>query len=977
MLNRRRVFSAFIVLSCVILVSGLWHHYKQDQEALNSAFDELEIIADLKLSQVSQWRQQLRSDAGYLREGLAARRIAIPLLVSGSESLRKEMVLWSREFLDHHVRTGYKRFTLLDTRGKVRFSFGLGPQMVKQQEEVFAQGMRSGSIRLYELRKESESSICLEVLAPLLDGQGRVVGSFLLHVDPSAQLYDDLQKWPTNSPSGEVLLVRSDGDDVFYLNELRHQQGTALTLRLPKGDPHLPAAAAVQRRNMRIGGRDYRGVQVLAVTRAVPDSDWGLVAKFDRKEAKGHLAVSMINDLVVTSLLLSLIALLGLYLRQRMRKQESAGKMEAFSRYEQLLRHANDIILLLGADGKILDANDKALAVYGYSRDEMARLNVLDLRAPETLKNFDKQLSEAITPEGVRLETVHLSKDGRRIPMEVSARCVTIGKDRFIQSIIRDISERVQREQRLVEINDCFVRFGPDPLKNIDALVSLCGRLLCADAALYNKLEDGELCVVGAWNAPGDIKRNDKIEGHICMDIIRSIEKKPIVIQNLQESRYAVTDPAVKKYGLKTYAGCGVRCDAKTVGSLCVVYTRDFTPSSEDLRILSILAAAVSVEEGRRKLQQELVNVQKMESLGALAGGIAHDFNNHLTAIQGNLSLAKEEAPAGELAELIEEALKASRDAKRLAQRLLTFSKGGKPIKKVLAPEPLLRDCAEFVLHGSKSQCDFEVQEGLWNFEVDEGQLEQVFQNILINAVEAMPEGGRILVRAENVELSAADAVPLPPGRYVRTTIVDHGPGISPEHMPKIFEPYFTTRQRGRGLGLTTSFSIVKGHGGHLSADCIPKMGTSLMVYLPWTDKPLPVQGPKTAVEKGSGRILVLDDDSGVARALTRMLSKLGYESEIVTDGARVLGAYEAAQAESRPFKALIMDLTIAGGMGGQEAIRLLRKKHPKVTAIVSSGYSSDPIMAEYAQHGFDAVLAKPYRLEELSEVLGRVLIPA
>ncbi|MEW5803345.1 MAG: MASE3 domain-containing protein [bacterium] len=381
----------------------------------------------------------------------------------------------------------------------------------------------------------------------------------------------------------------------------------------------------------------------------------------------------------------------------------------------------------------------------------------------------------------------------------------------------------------------------------------------------------------------------------------------------------------------------------------------------------------------RKHMEVELQRVQKLESLGILAGGIAHDFNNLLTAIVGNLSLMdKYIQPASRASETLDAVKKASQKAKHLTHQLLTFSKGGAPIKKTASVSELIKDTAGFSLSGSRTRCDISLPDDLWWAEIDEGQIGQVINNLLINADQAMPEGGIITIRAENVMVRASDGLPLKEGRYIRIAVRDQGTGIPCEYLHKIFDPFFTTKPKGNGLGLAITYSIVKKHGGHITVESKAGTGTVFSIYLPASEKELfIVRGvvEQESIITGQGRVLVMDDQPSIRETTGQILSDLGYEVELAAEGNEVIELYVQAKKSGHPFDALILDLTIPGGMGGDEAIRKLREIDPQVKAIVSSGYSNDPIMSEFREYGFREVVAKPYEINELSKVLSKVLM--
>lgn len=392
----------------------------------------------------------------------------------------------------------------------------------------------------------------------------------------------------------------------------------------------------------------------------------------------------------------------------------------------------------------------------------------------------------------------------------------------------------------------------------------------------------------------------------------------------------------------------------------------------ENGKIIGVVLVFRDVSE-KRRIEQELMKADKLNSLGILAGGIAHDFNNILTAILGNIILAKEFTRPGEkIYERLIEAEKASLRAKGLAQQLLTFSSGGAPIKKTMFISELLKESALFALSGSNVQCEFSISNNLWAVEIDEGQINQAINNLIINAIQSMPEGGRIKLTAENVTVSEGEKK----GRYVKISIVDQGIGIPKEHLPKIFEPYFTTKQKGSGLGLAIVYSIIKKHDGYIEVETELGVGTTFKVYLPASLKNVFVRkGLKEKIQTGKGKILVMDDEELVRKVIGEMLVFLGYEVEFAKEGIEAIELYKKAKAQGQPFDAIIMDLTIPKGMGGKETINKLLEIDPTVKAIVSSGYSTDPVMTEFTKYGFKGFIIKPFKIKELGEVLYRVIM--
>jgi PAS domain S-box-containing protein len=385
----------------------------------------------------------------------------------------------------------------------------------------------------------------------------------------------------------------------------------------------------------------------------------------------------------------------------------------------------------------------------------------------------------------------------------------------------------------------------------------------------------------------------------------------------------------------------------------------------------------------RKKLDEELQKMSKLESVGILAGGIAHDFNNIMAAVLGNISLARLGVKPGDDEKLLKrltDAEQAIMRAKDLTYQLLTFSRGGSPIKKTTTIQNVLEEAARFALTGSDVKCQFSFQDDLFSVDIDEGQINQVISNLVINSQQAMPGGGMITVKANNITLDhgmVKNGVFLAKGDYVALSIRDNGVGISPEHVSKVFDPYFTTKPRGSGLGLATSYSIIKNHEGHIAVESKPGHGTTFHIYLPASickSGKYYQNVSEEIISETTARILHMDDEEMILQTTRDMLENLGYYVETAINGDDAIQKYLRARDGSNPFDVVILDITIPGGMGGKETIQKLLEVDPDVKAIVSSGYSNDPVMAMFGDYGFTGFIAKPYRLDELSDVIKQVL---
>ncbi len=383
----------------------------------------------------------------------------------------------------------------------------------------------------------------------------------------------------------------------------------------------------------------------------------------------------------------------------------------------------------------------------------------------------------------------------------------------------------------------------------------------------------------------------------------------------------------------------------------------------------------------QKRTEEYLQKMEKLKSVGTLAGGIAHDFNNILMGLFGNISIAKErldkEHPSFKT---LEEAEKSMNRAARLTTQLLTFAKGGEPVKEDVTLGTLVEEVVRFDLSGSNVKPVFAQSTDLWLADVDKGQIQQLFSNLTINAKQAMPDGGHLYITLKNEEFYDKTFAEFKVGKYIKVTVRDEGSGIEQKHLERIFDPYFTTKQAGSGLGMATAYSIVSRHGGHIGVASELGQGTVFTLYLPASEV---LQLPQTELVSAgssylgqSARVLVMDDEEIIREVVSQLLEACGYEVETAEGGQSAIEMYQQARACGRPFAVVIMDLTIPGGMGGEEAIKELLVLDPEVKAIVSSGYADDPIMANYTEYGFKGIVSKPYSIMQLREVLNRVLFP-
>mgnify|MGYP001098699542 CR=1 FL=1 len=640
------------------------------------------------------------------------------------------------------------------------------------------------------------------------------------------------------------------------------------------------------------------------------------------------------------------------------RKQVEEALRKSEEKYRFIYEESSTMNIIVGIDGTVKDINNSLLRKLGYSKDEVIGKYALEFIVPEQQEEAAVQIENAFKGESTpEIEFDVLAKDGSRHTILFSYGQVLLYEgDQPIGVLFTgiDIAERKRAEEALTAERERLAV----------TLRSIGDGVITTDTegkiALINSIAE----TLTGWTADEAIGRyldevfniiNEKTRERYENPVKKALETGKIV--RLANHAVLITRDGTER--IIADSGAPIRDrDGKTIGVVLVF--RDITE--------------------KRKMEEELLKVQKLESIGILAGGIAHDFNNILTAILGNISLVSMYVEDGEtkdrVMERLAEAERASMRAQNLTQQLLTFSKGGAPVKRTASIRELLRDSTLFALSGSNVRCEFYMPDDLWSVEIDEGQISQVINNLVINADQAMPEGGIIKVRAENITLKTGHSLPLTDGEYVKISVEDQGIGISKEHLQRVFDPYFTTKQKGSGLGLATSYSIIKNHGGYITAESRVGVGSTFHVYLPASPEKIPTDKGKVKEKPvvGRGRILLMDDERYIRNLLDRMLDSIGYEVTLATDGVEAIELYREAKDSGRPYDAVILDLTVPGGMGGKVAIQRLKEIDPEVKAIVSSGYSDDPVLSDFGEYGFSGFIAKPYRIRELSSVLHKVI---
>ncbi|MBA3849262.1 MAG: hypothetical protein C0502_04610 [Opitutus sp.] len=632
-------------------------------------------------------------------------------------------------------------------------------------------------------------------------------------------------------------------------------------------------------------------------------------------------------------------------------KQAEKALHESEERYRSLFETTPNPMYIFDAETlRVVMVNDAALQRYGYTREEFRAMTVLQLRPPDEAERLRRAMDEFRThpPKAGGAHAAglwrHRCKDGTIVIVEVYTHGLVLNGRPCVLSLPFDITAKLATERALRDSEARYRELFESAVGGVYRSTPD-GRFITVNPALARLYGFESPAEMLAWNQRerAGVSYAHAEEHQRFIELIERHGK----VENF-ESRI------IDRHGNTLWISETSRAVRDDDGGL--LYYEGF--------VTDITA--------RRRLESELLRASKLEAVGILAGGIAHDFNNILTVVLGNVTLAEmDSANDSSVRRMLHDAKRATLRARDLTQQLLTFAKGGDPVRAAIALPELLREAAEFGMHGAKSRLELELPANLWPANADKGQLAQVVQNLVINSVQAMPEGGIVRIRAGNASLPANAVGNLAAGDYVRISVGDTGTGIAPEHLAKIFDPYFTTKQQGSGLGLATVYSIMRKHQGHIEVESQLGAGTTFHLWLPAAGHAETPAADEPAVEASlQARVLFMDDEEPIREMAEMFIRRMGADFVGATDGAAALRAYEEAMKAGRPFDVVVMDLTVPGGMGGREAMGKLRALDPKVRAIVSSGYSRDPVLGSFRQHGFCAILPKPYGLDQLRKVL-------
>ena len=954
-----------LFLAFTLTVVGVFYVYHRTQtEAIErEARKELLAVADMKVEQIDGWRQaRVRVGQSIMADAMSM-AVMRSFLARRGAAERVQILKWLDAICTHGACADA---ILTDAQGRVALTVGRAMGDDEYVRGLVAEVLQGHEPVWHDFRRDGPNGpVHLGLNIPLRLGSGPPFGALLFGIDPENFLYPLIRGWPTRSLTAESFLVRRDGDDILHLSDLRGHPGMALNERIPLTRSDVPAVRAVLGARDDFEGPDFGGVSVFAAARAVPGTPWFLVAKINAQEVRGPIARRAIpGAIAAVALILAFGGVVAFFWRReqtrfyRDRYHAEVERRALLGRYDYLSRFANDAILLMDEAGHILEANDRALEMYGYTREEFLALSARDMVHPSDRADFEVHWNAMRGRKSSLFEKVHAHRDGTALPVEVSVRIIEVEGKVFRQSIIRDISERRRAQAALRESDERFRQVVESAPEGIIVEIDVEG------VRRMRYLNPVALRLLGAHSASQLLGR--PVAEMIHPDELELGRRRAASV--LQGGYVAPTERRFRRlYGGELLADT-------TIARL------DFEGKPALLIFLHDLSERKRVEAEHALLEAQLRQAQKMESVGRLAGGVAHDFNNLLTVINGYCDMLLAGFSEGDPArESLDEIRAAGERAASLTQQLLAFSR-----KQVAEPQPMSLNEVVADSGGMLRRiigADIEIATSLADDPAvviaDRGQMNQVLMNLAVNARDAMPEGGKLVIETQVAEIGA-DCASLPadarPGRFVVLSVSDTGVGMGPEVLHKIFEPFFTTKAAGTGLGLATVYGIVRQSGGWVTAESEPGRGACFRVYLA-AAAPCPAE-PECAVEaqardsRGSETLLVVEDHPEVLRLTRAMLRQRGYRLLEAATGAEALAV---AAAHAGPIDALVTDVVMPGMNGRELAARLLQLR-PDVKVLYTSGYAGGAIGSQGVLEPGIAYLAKPFTAAQLTLKLRQVI---
>ena len=1077
----------FALIAVGLAVGGYWYYRSEREYFKANTYKEIAAVAEMKGDQVQRWLRERFSDALIVTSGPVMRKAVSE--IHGNPGAPGPLAEVRKRFVDFSEGGMYRNIYLLSDDGRVLLSLkkDVGP-LDLPMKQAMNKSASGGKPALCEYCSGLNGDIHINVVAPMNDQHGKPLANVVLQIDPKEFLYPMLQAWPATTRTAETLLVRIEGKEVLYLNELRHRPGIALSLRVPITQTGLPAVQAALGRKGIFEGKDYRGVEVIADLRPIPGTPWFMVNKIDTSEALAEVRYRAGVVIVVGSLFILLVgatvALLYRALREteRTRAEEVLKTQLAFQ--EGIVECASEGICVCH---NIQDYphvtftvwNSRMTEITGYSMEEINRLGWYQAVYPDpdlqarSIERMDR-MRHGDNLKGEEWEITR--SDGEKRLLNISTSVLQEGKGYVhVLALMQDITDRKRAEEELrrsekrfstvfrsspvcisltrlsdgmfLDVNDAFLRlFGydgkqvigrnplmlnmwvnPDDRARMIGILRKRGRVDSFETTFRTKSgeirnvivisevidEAGEQYILGLTLDITDRKKAEENYQTLFREMLDGFAQHEMICDangDPADYRFLAVNPAFERMtGLKAENILGKtvlevmpgieRSWIETYGRVALTgepayfenYSADigkhflvtaFRPvPSQFACIFSDITDRKRAEEDKEKLEAQLQQAMKMEAVGRLAGGVAHDFNNLLTAIIGNVSLALMKlSPSDPSAGMLVEAKKASDRAARLTQQLLAFSRKQIIEPKVLDLNDLIGGMHTMLarLIGENIELRTVSCSGLGPVKVDPGQIEQVLVNLAVNARDAMPDGGKLIIETANVELDAGYCARHPDastGRFVMLAVSDTGHGMGEEVRKHIFEPFFTTKPKGSGtgLGLSTIYGAVRQSGGSIEVYSEEGKGTTFKIYLPrmegWAPKPGRENGPVDLPE-GSETVLLVEDEDIVRDLCVRLLERFGYTVMQASNGDDAI-----AQAREHVKRIdLLMTDVVMPGMNGRELADRLVEFHPETKVLFTSGYTDDAIVHHGVLDEGVAFIGKPYTLTDLARKIREVL---
>ncbi len=970
----QRMWLAVFALAVAGLIgSGFLYQRMEAGHLRSDIYNELVAIGRIKAENIAGWRTGLLNDTNRNAHSPFFRKAAEAWIHDQTNAaLRSDFI----ERLGLEVTlSGYSEALLLDTEGSVLLAaHNMEARIDPATKNAIGPALSGRQALLADLFLGTDGKVYLDALAPIYDSDGRTLAVLVLRSDAEAYLFPYIQSWPTPSPSAETLLVRKEGNEVVFLNELRHRTNAALSLRFPLASESLPAAKAVLGREGIVEGNDYRGVPVLADVRPVQDSPWFIVAKIDRSEFMEEVSYRGRVVALFVTLLIVLLAVVFAYAyrhRQAIMYRDLHAAERAKQKAQELLRATllgiGDGVIATDETATVSFLNPVAEALTGWSQSAAEGqplsevFHIVNAQTRDRCENPAERVLATGMIVGLANHTVLIARDGTERQIADSGAPIrdAEGNTLGVVLVFRDVTEAYRMQQALRESEQRF-RTVAEFTYDWEYWVSPDLRMIYSSPA----------CERLTGYRPEEYYRDSQLLLAMAHE-----DDRDIVDRHFVEISAAETDARELEWRIVTKQG-----DVRWIAHACrAVYGQDGTYLGRRASNRDITERKRS-EQDHERLEAQLRQAQKLEAVGQLAGGIAHDFNNLLQVILVNIGFLQDTLGSDPAhLEILNDVRQAGTRAAELTRQLLAFSR-----RQVIQPAYLdLNALVQRVISmiqriiGEHIELRFMPGPGLGTVHVDEGQMQQVLMNLCVNARDAMPDGGTLVIRTENVELSdeyCHDHVWAVRGRYALMHITDTGHGMDEATREQIFEPFFTTKGigHGTGLGLAMVYGIVKHHGGLIHVYSEPERGTTFKIYIPTVDEPAQRIEPKpvAAPMGGAETLLFAEDEEPVRKSVARILEAAGYTVLQASDGEAAMRIFD----EHADTIALALLDVIMPKLGGREVMERIKERNPNMRFLFSSGYAEDAVHTNFIlDHGV-RLITKPYSRATLLQAVREAL---